>query len=342
MASRKILVTGGVGYIGIHTVVELVLAGFEPILVDDLSRSNISLLKGAEKILNRELIFYKINCVDPSAVRGVFKEHSDISGVIHFAAFKSVNESVREPLLYYHNNILSLISAVQVAREFAVKDFIFSSSCTVYGQPDQIPVTEETPLKKAESPYGATKQMCEEILLDLTKADPSVRAISLRYFNPIGAHPSGLIGELPLGIPGNLVPFITQTAIGKREKLTVFGDNYNTPDGSCLRDFIHVVDLAKAHIKALQRIQFMPERFEPINIGTGKPVSVLELIKSFIRVNAVALRYEIGPRRAGDVEKVYADTTKSGKLLEWQAALSVDDSLRDAWNWEQKLKHATN
>lgn len=342
MASRKILVTGGVGYIGIHTVVELVLAGFEPVLIDDLSRSNISLLKGAEKILNRKLIFHKINCVDPSALTGVFKEHSDISGVIHFAAFKSVNESVREPLLYYHNNILSLITVLQVARAFAVKDFIFSSSCTVYGQPDQIPVTEETPLKKAESPYGATKQMCEEILLDMTKADPSVRAVSLRYFNPIGAHPSGLIGELPLGIPGNLVPFITQTAIGKREKLIVFGDDYNTPDGSCLRDFIHVVDLAKAHIKALQRIHLMPERFEPINIGTGIPVSVLELIKSFIRVNAVALQYKIGPRRPGDVEKVYADTTKSAKLLEWQAAFGVDESLRDAWNWEQKLKYATD
>ncbi len=342
MASRKILVTGGVGYIGIHTVVELVLAGFEPVLIDDLSRSNISLLKGAEKILNRKLIFHKINCVDSSALTAVFKEHSDVSGVIHFAAFKSVNESVRDPLLYYHNNILSLITVLQVARAFAVKDFVFSSSCTVYGQPDQIPVTEETPLKKAESPYGATKQMCEEILLDMTKADPSVRAVSLRYFNPIGAHPSGLIGELPLGIPGNLVPFITQTAIGKREKLTVFGDDYNTPDGSCLRDFIHVVDLAKAHIKALQRIHLMPERFEPINIGTGIPVSVLELIKSFIRVNAVALQYEIGPRRPGDVEKVYADTTKSAKLLEWQAAFGVDDSLRDAWNWEQKLKYATD
>jgi UDP-glucose 4-epimerase len=338
----KILVTGGVGYIGVHTVVELVHAGFEPVIIDDLSRSNINLLNGAEKILNRKLIFFKVNCRSFDAVKDVFRMHPDIGGVIHFAALKSVNESVREPLLYYQNNLESLMTVVDVARQFSAKDFIFSSSCTVYGQPDEIPVTEQTPFKKAESAYGATKQMCEEILKDVAFASSALRVISLRYFNPIGAHASGLIGELPIGVPSNLVPYITQTAIGKREKLTVFGSDYNTPDGSCLRDFIHVVDLAKAHIKALQKINTMPRVFEPINVGTGKPVSVLELVKTFIKVTGVNVHYDIGPRRAGDIEKVYADTQKSRTLLGWESQLTIEDSLRDAWRWEQNLKHAAH
>jgi UDP-glucose 4-epimerase len=337
----KILVTGGAGYIGIHTVVELVQAGFEPIIVDDLSRSDIRLLRGAEKILGRALTFFKVDCRDHRALQDVFLQHADVEGIIHFAALKSVNESVVQPLLYYQNNLTSLTTVLEVAKEFGVNKMIFSSSCTVYGQPDVIPVTEETPFKKAESAYGATKQMCEEILQDVARAS-SLKVISLRYFNPIGAHPSGEIGELPLGVPNNLVPYITQVAIGKREKLTIFGNDYDTPDGSCLRDFIHVVDLAKAHIKALQKIASMPNAFEPINVGTGAPVTVLQLVNSFIRVSGVSLNYGVGPRRPGDIEKVYADTTKSREVLDWRAQLTIDDSLRDAWRWEQKLNHASD
>jgi UDP-glucose 4-epimerase len=337
----KILVTGGVGYIGIHTVVELVSAGYEPIIVDDLSRSDIGLLHGAEKILGRTLIFFKADCRNEGALRDVFRQHADLDGIIHFAALKSVNESVTNPLLYYQNNLSSLMTVIGVAKEFGVCKVIFSSSCTVYGQADEIPVTEETPFKKAESAYGATKQMCEEILRDVARAY-SLKVISLRYFNPIGAHPSGMIGELPVGIPNNLVPYITQVAIGKREKLTIFGNDYNTPDGTCLRDFIHVVDLAKAHIKAFHKIDSMPDEFVPINVGTGEPVTVLQLVKCFIRVTAVKLNYTIGPRRPGDIERVYADTAKSRKLLDWKAELTIDDSLRDAWRWEQSLKNATH
>ncbi len=250
MNFQKILVTGGAGFIGTHTVVELLRAGFEPIIVDDLSRSNASMLEGVEKIIGRKILFYKIDCLDLEGMRSVFKKHADISHVIHFAAFKSVNESVINPLLYYKNNIGSLVVLLELMKEFAVAKLIFSSSCTVYGQPDQIPVTEESLFKTAESAYGATKQMCERILEDEVKASSSLKIISLRYFNPIGAHASALIGELPIGVPTNLVPFITQTAIGRRERLTVFGDDYNTPDGTCLRDFIHITDLAEAHVRA--------------------------------------------------------------------------------------------
>jgi UDP-glucose 4-epimerase len=342
MSTQKILVTGGVGFIGIHTVVELVSAGFEPIIADDLSRSNISLLHGAEKILGRKLEFFNVNCADRQSLEKIFTSHRDIGGVIHFAAFKSVNESVEQPLLYYRNNLTTLLTVLEAVKNHSVGSFIFSSSCTVYGQPDQIPVTEETPFKEAESPYGTTKQMCEQILQDVSVTPDAPSIISLRYFNPIGAHPSALIGELPIGVPANLVPYITQTAIGKRDKLTIFGTDYSTPDGSCLRDFIHVVDLAKAHIKALQKIEDMPTRFVAINVGTGKPVSVLELVKTFIKVTGVDLHYAVGPRRPGDIEKVYADTTKSRKLLNWKAELTIEDSLRDAWNWEQKMKHANH
>ena len=255
MNSQKVLVTGGAGYIGAHTVVELVQAGWEPVVVDDLSRSNISLIAGVEKIVGRKILFHKVDCNDLAQLRNVFKENKDIASVIHFAAFKSVNESVQQPLAYYQNNIGSLLTVLGAMKEFSITRLIFSSSCTVYGQPDQIPVTEEAPFKRAESPYGATKQMCERILEDETIARKELRVVSLRYFNPIGAHPSSHIGELPIGIPNNLVPFITQTAIGKREKLTVFGSDYNTPDGYNMRDFIHVVDVADAHVKAFEFMQ---------------------------------------------------------------------------------------
>ncbi len=342
MQSQKILVTGGAGYIGIHTVVELVKAGLEPVIVDDLSRSTMRLIEGAEEIVGKKLLFYKIDCKDAAQLRKVFQENKEIISVIHFAAFKSVNESVQQPLLYYQNNLGSLLTLLEIMKEFSVSRLIFSSSCTVYGQPVIIPVTETAPFKRAESAYGATKQMCERILEDEVHARPSLKVVSLRYFNPIGAHPSGLIGELPIGIPGNLVPFITQAAIGKREKLTVFGADYDTPDGSCLRDFIHVVDLAEAHVRALQESDHLPNQFEAINLGTGRPVSVLELVKTFIKISGTSLNYSIGPRRDGDIEKVYADPGKSFKLLNWKTRFTLEEALRDAWNWEQKLNHATH
>lgn len=342
MNSQKVLVTGGAGYIGTHTVVELVQAGWEPIVVDDLSRSNISLISGVEKIVGRKISFHKVDCNDRAQLRNIFQENKGITSVIHFAAFKSVNESVQQPLAYYQNNIGSLLTVLGVMNEFSVTRLIFSSSCTVYGQPDQIPVTEEAPFKKAESPYGATKQMCERILEDETAARQELRVVSLRYFNPIGAHPSSHIGELPIGVPSNLVPFITQTAIGKRKRLTVYGADYNTPDGSCLRDFIHIVDLAQAHVRALQKIDNLPHAYEPVNLGSGNPVSVLELVKTFMQVNGVPLDYTIGPRRAGDIEKVFADPRKSFAMLDWKTKLSIQDALRDAWKWEQKLHHAAH
>ena len=340
MSEKTVLVTGGAGYIGAHTLVELVSAGYAPVVVDDLSRSSMKLMEGVRKITGKELPFYQINCADTDKLRVVFERHPDISGTIHFAAFKSVNESVEKPLLYYRNNIDSLLSLLEVMRERKVFRFVFSSSCTVYGQPDNIPVTEDAPFKRPESPYGATKQMGERILEDAVKASEELRVVSLRYFNPIGAHPSGHIGELPIGVPNNLVPYITQTAIGKREKLTVFGDDYDTPDGSCLRDFIHVVDLAKAHVSALAEIDGFDNRFEPFNLGSGIPCSVLELIHSFINVTGVRVPYTVGPRRAGDIEKVYAAPAKSNQGLRWKTQLSIEDALRDAWNWEKKLADA--
>lgn len=342
MSPNKVLVTGGAGYIGAHTLVELVASGFEPIVADDLSRSSMRLVTGVEKIVGRKLVFYKIDCSDRSQLTKVFEQHPDISSVIHFAAFKSVNESIEKPLLYYQNNLGSLISLLQVMEEFSVDKLVFSSSCTVYGQPDQIPVKEDAPFKRPESPYGATKQMGERILQDHVNGRKKLRVVSLRYFNPIGAHPSGLIGELPIGIPSNLVPYITQVAIGKREKLTVFGNDYNTPDGSCLRDFIHVVDLAVAHVAAMNAIEHLPHPFEGINLGCGVPCSVLELISTFTKVTGSALKFEIGPRRPGDIEKVFADPSRSFQLLNWKTKRSTADALRDAWNWEKKLDHETD
>lgn len=337
-SQKKILVTGGAGYIGAHTVVELIQAGYEPILIDDLSASDLSLIHGIEKITNQKPNFHKGDCRDKAFVNRIFAEQGPIGSVIHFAAYKSVGESVQKPLAYYQNNIGSLLTILEVMQEHNVVDFIFSSSCTVYGQPDKIPVDESAPFKKAASPYGATKQLCEQILEDV--ASTGFRIISLRYFNPIGAHPSALIGELPIGPPNNLVPYITQAAAGIRKKLTVFGNDYNTPDGSCVRDFIHVVDLADAHVKSLDYLKqdSRPKMYEVFNVGTGKGVSVLELVNSFIRVTGVKLPFIIGPRRPGDIEKVYADPSRVNEKLKWTAKLSIEEALQHAWAWELALQ----
>jgi len=337
--TKKILVTGGAGYIGAHTVVELINAGYDPVIIDDLSKSDRTLLAGIEKITGRKVDFYKGDCCDKEFVIGVFKTAGPFSSVLHFAAYKSVGESVEKPLMYYQNNIDSLVTVLDVMKENGVADLIFSSSCTVYGQPDHIPVDESAPFKRAESPYGATKQMCERILEDAHLN--GYRVVSLRYFNPIGAHPSAEMGELPVGAPNNLVPYITQTAAGVRDKLTVFGNDYDTPDGSCLRDFIHVVDLAIAHVKAMEYLVKRPEKklVEAFNVGTGIGVSVLQLLDKFIKVTGVKLNYVIGPRRPGDVEKVYADPSKVNAALQWETKYSVEDSLRDAWRWEKKVRN---
>ncbi len=337
MAKRKILVTGGAGYIGAHTAMELWQAGYQPVILDNFSRSDDTLVNGLRKLMGEEPLLYTGDCADSEFLNAIFSEHH-IEGVLHFAAFKAVGESVENPLLYYRNNIESLTTLLQVMSGHHISDFIFSSSCTVYGQPEQVPVTEDTPFKRAESPYGATKQMGERILEDVYKL--GFRIISLRYFNPIGAHPSALLGEIPIGPPNNLVPYITQTAIGKRQKLVVFGNDYNTPDGSNVRDFIHVVDLAKAHVKALDLLEkhTSDSYCEVFNVGTGVGVSVLELVQKFQEVTGVPLSWEMGPRRPGDVEITYADPSKANKFLGWRTELSVEDALRDAWRWEQKLK----
>jgi UDP-glucose 4-epimerase len=334
----KILTTGGAGFIGAHTVVELHKAGFDTVIIDNLSRTDEILLKGIETITGKKPNFHKGDCCDVDFVRSVFKKEGNIAGVIHFAAYKAVGESVEKPLDYYRNNIGSLVTILEVMKEFNVKDFIFSSSCTVYGQPDIIPVNESAPFKPAESPYGATKQMSERILEDAYKT--GYRIISLRYFNPIGAHPSGTLGELPIGVPGNLLPFVTQTAIGKRKKLTVFGSDYDTPDGTNIRDFIHVVDVADAHVKSFEYLQKQPagNNYEAFNLGTGDGVSVLKLINKFEEVTGVKLNYEIGPRRPGDVVKVYADPNKIMTKMGWKPSFSLEDSLKHAWAWEKKLR----
>ena len=335
---QNILVTGGAGYIGSHTVVELHNAGYNPIIVDNLSNSRKSVLTGLKNITGKDFTFYQIDCNDKDAFRQVFKAH-EISGVIHFAAYKAVGESVAKPLEYYENNVGSLMTLIRLMKEEGVEKLIFSSSCTVYGQPDQLPVTEQSPKKTAESPYGNTKQVCEEIIEDTSISDKSFRAIALRYFNPVGAHPSSEIGELPLGVPNNLVPFITQTAAGWREQLTVFGDDYDTEDGSCVRDYIHVVDLAKAHVKSLEYLtKHANLSFDIFNIGTGKGNTVLEIVNTFEEVSGVKLNYRIGERRSGDIEKIYADVTKSSETLGWKTEKSLKDSLKDSWNWQKTLK----
>lgn len=334
---KKVLLTGGAGYIGAHTAVELIERGFDIVLLDDFSRSEQRMVDGIEQITGKAVSVYKGNCADRTFLLKLFDKEK-FSSVIHFAAYKSVNESVAEPLLYYHNNIASMVELLKVMAEFGVNELIFSSSCTVYGQPDHIPVDETAPFKRAESPYGATKQMCERILEDCIASNNLLKAISLRYFNPVGAHPSALIGELPIGVPNNLVPYITQTAAGVRQKLIVFGNDYNTPDGSCLRDFIHVVDLAKAHAAALEKIESLDHRFEAFNLGTGKGVSVLEVVDCFQTATGVKLKHEVGPRRAGDVEKIFANPAKAEKLLGWKTELSLTDSMTHAWQWEKNIR----
>ncbi|SEL73153.1 UDP-glucose 4-epimerase GalE [Parapedobacter koreensis] len=335
----KIVVTGGTGYIGSHTVVELQHAGYTPVIIDNLSNSNAGVLEQIRKITGVKPEFYQFDLCDEAKVRQFVANHPDITGIIHFAAYKAVGESVREPLKYYYNNFFSLINLLNAYQGKPV-NFVFSSSCTVYGQPDALPVTEAAPVKRAESPYGNTKQVSEEVLSETAAAFPNYNIVSLRYFNPVGAHESALIGELPLGIPQNLVPFITQSAIGKRGPITVFGNDYNTSDGSAIRDYIHVVDLAKAHVAAIRLLEKGNPNgnYDVFNIGTGKGNSVLEVIKAFEASTGVKLDYQIGPRRAGDVEQVWGDVSKSTDELGWKAELGIEEMMRSAWKWEQYLK----
>lgn len=335
----KILVTGGLGFIGSHTVVELQNEGYEVLIIDDLSNSSINVLEGITAITGKTPIFEQLDLKEKDKVEVFFKKHNDIVGVIHFAASKAVGESVVKPLMYYENNINTLVYVLKSVVGLDTSNFIFSSSCTVYGQADELPILESAPVKEAESPYGNTKQIGEEIITDVCKVQKHLNAISLRYFNPIGAHESAKIGELPLGVPQNLVPFITQTAAGLRDQLSVFGDDYPTPDGTCIRDYIHVVDLAKAHVVALQRLLHKKNKsnYEVFNIGTGKGSSVMEVIKSFEKVSGQKLNYKIAPRRTGDVIQAYADTTKSNVELGWKAKLNLDDAMFSAWKWQISL-----
>ncbi|MFD2719395.1 UDP-glucose 4-epimerase GalE [Hymenobacter monticola] len=337
---NKILVTGGAGYIGSHAVVELAQAGFQPVIVDDFSNSQESAVAGIEAILGAKVPTYRIDCGDAAALRQVFETEKDIKGVIHFAAFKAVGESVQKPLAYFQNNVGSLLTLLEVMKAQGVENLVFSSSCTVYGIPDALPVTEATPTKPASSPYGRTKQMCEDIVHDVAGApDNQIRTILLRYFNPIGAHESAKIGELPLGVPNNLVPFITQTAAGIREKLTIYGNDYDTPDGTNIRDYIHVVDLAKAHVVAVQRLldRKAADTVETFNVGTGHGNSVLEVVQAFEKASGQRLNYSIGPRRPGDVPAIYADATKAEQVLGFKTETSLADSLASAWKWQQTL-----
>ncbi|MDH6356161.1 UDP-glucose 4-epimerase GalE [Parabacteroides sp. PF5-9] len=336
----KILVTGGTGYIGSHTVVELQNAGYEVIIIDNLSNSTIEVLDGIEKITNKRPIFIQMDLNDKVGLQQVFSSHADIKGIIHFAASKAVGESVYKPLLYYRNNIVTLLNLLDLMPEAGVEGIVFSSSCTVYGQPDILPVTEDAPIKPALSPYGNSKQINEEIIRDTIYAGLPFKSIILRYFNPIGAHPSAEIGELPNGVPQNLVPFITQTAMGIRQELSVFGDDYNTPDGSCIRDYIHVVDLAKAHVTAIDRLltNKSEERLEIFNLGTGIGVSVLELLSTFEKETGVKVPYKIVERREGDIEQVWADPKHANEVLGWTAKESVGSTLLSAWNWQKRLR----
>ena len=337
MGKREVLVTGGAGYIGSHTTVELINAGYEVVIVDNFSNSDSSSLEGIERITGMKPTF--VDCCDKEALRRVFEEH-DFQSVIHFAAFKAVGESVEQPAKYYRNNMLSFINILELMAEYGRHNIVFSSSATVYGDADTLPVTELPPRKPATSPYGNTKQMAEDILRDMVAATPELNGIALRYFNPIGAHPSANIGELPRGVPNNLVPYITQTAAGIRECLSIFGDDYATPDGSCLRDFIDIVDLARAHVVAIGRMVEgkNKERYEVFNVGTGRPVSVFELVNGFERANGLKLNYKVAPRRAGDVPAVWADTTLANEELGWKAERELDDTLRSAWAWERHVR----
>lgn len=336
----KVLVTGGLGFIGSHTVVELQQKGFEVVVIDNLSNSTLSVLNGIEKITGIRPFFEQLDLRDKAAVFSFFESQANIEGVIHFAASKAVGESVENPLLYYENNINTLVYVLQALAKFEISNFIFSSSCTVYGQADVLPISENAAIKKAASPYGNTKQIGEEIIADTCSVSPNLKAISLRYFNPIGAHPSAEIGELPIGVPQNLVPFITQTAIGIRKELAVFGNDYPTIDGTCVRDYIHVVDLAKAHVVAMEQLLNNNNKanYETYNIGTGKGSTVLEVIASFEKIANSSLNYRFAPRRKGDVVQAYADNKKITTELGWEAASSLDDAMLSAWKWEQKLQ----
>jgi UDP-glucose 4-epimerase len=340
----KTIITGGAGFIGSHTVVELQENGAEVVILDDLSNSSADVIGRIERITGRKPAFYPIDVCNDTLLQEVFEKEGPIDAVIHFAAFKAVGESVGSPLKYYRNNLMSLIRLLEKMIAFGVSNLIFSSSATVYGQPDVLPASEDTPVQPAVSPYGNTKQINEEILRDAVNAHPALRGISLRYFNPIGAHPSGLIGELPIGTPNNLMPFITQTAIGKQEKLQVFGNDYNTPDGTAIRDYIHVVDLARAHVAAMERLVRgrNKARYEVFNLGTGKGFSVLEVIRSFEKTTGIRLNYEIVGRRPGDVEQIYASTDLANRELGWKAGLGLDQMTGSAWQWELNLHNNFN
>ena len=335
----KILVTGGVGFIGSHTVVELMQAGYEPIIIDNLSNSSINVLDGIEKITGKRPFFAQVDCRDKAAIDQVLKQQGPIKAIIHFAASKAVGESVEKPLLYYRNNLDSLLNLLELMQENSIEHLVFSSSCTVYGQPEVLPVTEQAPIQPALSPYGNTKQICEEIITDTAYAEKNIHAILLRYFNPIGAHPSAEIGELPIGVPQNLIPFVTQTAAGIREQLKVFGSDYNTPDGYCIRDYINVTDLAKAHVVAVQRLTQGKQKqsVEVFNIGTGRGLSVLEIINAFEKVTGQKLNYAVVGRREGDIEQVWADPTFANTELGWKAEKGIEETLLSAWRWQEKL-----
>lgn len=340
----RILVTGGTGYIGSHTTVELMQAGFDVVIVDNLMNSNVGVLDGIEAIVGRRPDYENIDCVDYVALDKLFEKYADIEGIIHFAAYKAVGESVEKPLQYYRNNINSLVNLLELMPIHKVKNIVFSSSCTVYGQPDaaHLPVNENAPIQPALSPYGNTKQICEEIIHDTIHATPNINAIILRYFNPIGAHPTALIGELPNGVPNNLLPYVTQTAAGIRPELRIFGNDYDTPDGTCIRDYIDVVDLAKAHVVALKRMLTNKQEGneEIFNLGTGRGLSVMEIVETFKRVNNVDVPYKIVERREGDIEKVWADPTKANKVLGWKAERNTEDTLRSCWKWQLRLNEA--
>lgn len=337
---KYVLVTGGAGFIGSHTVVELINSGRTPVIVDDFRNSSREMITGIEKIVNCPVIFHQVDVGDPVQLSDIFDKYS-FEGIIHFAADKAVGESVENPLKYYRNNLGGLINCLECAVKYGVESFLFSSSCTVYGDPDgSTTVTEATPEKKANSPYGATKQMGEQILSDVVKSGAKLKVLNLRYFNPIGAHGSGLIGELPIGKPNNLLPYVTQTGSGVLGKLTVFGNTYQTPDGTCIRDYIHVVDLAEAHVKGLNWLSNQNgTTLEIVNVGTGKGTSVLEIIHTFEKVSGTQLNWGFGERRLGDVEQIFADVTKAKQLMGWEAKKTMEDAVRDAWNWEQNLRN---
>ena len=340
MNKQKILITGGTGYIGSHTAVEFIEAGYEVVIIDNLSNSHIEVMDGIEKIVGSRPKFQQVEMTDQEALRNFFSEEKDIRGVVHFAASKAVGESVEKPTEYYRNNLVSLLNLLDCTKEHGTEAVVFSSSCTVYGQPDTLPVTENTPIKPADSPYGNTKRVCEEILRDTINSGANLKVSALRYFNPVGAHPSAEIGEIPKGVPNNLVPFITQTAAGLRDKLMVFGNDYDTRDGTCIRDFIHVVDLARAHVAAYRKLLETDgdKVFQVYNLGTGNGNTVMELINAFEEATGVKVPYEFAPRRIGDIEKIYADSSVANEALGWKAELGTKEMMASAWKWETKYR----